>query len=59
MLARPLLCDGSSQGTYDGVVTCFFIDTAVHVFDYLQASHRLLKPGGVWINHGPLQVSHQ
>lgn len=44
-------------GQLDGVVTCFFIDTAANVLDYLGHIHTLLRPGGVWINLGPLQVS--
>lgn len=39
---------------WDCVVTCFFIDTATNVLDYIQQIHRLLKPGGLWINVGPL-----
>ena len=42
------------EGAWDAVVTCFFIDTAPVVFDYIDAIKRLLKPGGVWINLGPL-----
>ena len=42
------------DGTFDAVVTYFFIDTARNIFAYLQTIHALLKPGGVWINFGPL-----
>lgn len=41
-------------GTYDVVVTLFFIDTARNIVDYLDKIHAVLKPGGVWINLGPL-----
>eukprot|EP01065_Artemidia_motanka_P005866 TRINITY_DN12843_c0_g1_i1.p1 TRINITY_DN12843_c0_g1~~TRINITY_DN12843_c0_g1_i1.p1 ORF type:complete len:432 (+),score=174.62 TRINITY_DN12843_c0_g1_i1:55-1296(+) len=41
-------------GTWDCVATCFFIDTAHNIFEYVEALHRMLKPGGVWINLGPL-----
>lgn len=41
-------------GTYDVVVTLFFIDTARNIVDYLDKIHEVLKPGGVWINLGPL-----
>lgn len=40
--------------TYDCVVTCFFIDTAPVVFEYIDVIYRVLKPGGFWINLGPL-----
>jgi hypothetical protein len=35
-------------------VTCFFIDTAPNVIEYIAAFERMLKPGGYWINLGPL-----
>ncbi|KZT26103.1 N2227-domain-containing protein [Neolentinus lepideus HHB14362 ss-1] len=39
---------------WDAIVTCFFIDTAKNIVNYLRILHRILKPGGVWINLGPL-----
>jgi len=39
---------------FDAVVTCFFLDTAPVVMEYLQTLHHCLRPGGVWINFGPL-----
>lgn len=42
------------QGTFDAVVTCFFIDTAHNIIDYLEVIHGVLRPGGVWIHLGPL-----
>ena len=38
----------------DVVVTCFFLDTARNVLDYIELIHQILKPGGHWINLGPL-----
>jgi len=38
----------------DAVVTCFFLDTAPVVLDYIETIHHVLKPGGLWINLGPL-----
>ncbi|KDO18948.1 hypothetical protein SPRG_15803, partial [Saprolegnia parasitica CBS 223.65] len=40
--------------TWDCIVTCFFIDAAPNVIEYMEAIQRMLKPGGVWINLGPL-----
>ena len=37
------------------IVTCFFIDTATNVYEYLSTIHHLLRPNGIWINVGPLQ----
>ncbi|XP_007564562.1 PREDICTED: carnosine N-methyltransferase-like [Poecilia mexicana] len=36
------------------VATCFFIDTANNVLEYVDTIWKILKPGGVWINLGPL-----
>lgn len=39
---------------WDSVVTCFFVDTAPVVLEYLETIYEMLKPGGVWVNLGPL-----
>ena len=39
---------------WDGVVTCFFLDTANNVIEYIETIHDILKANGVWINIGPL-----
>lgn len=41
-------------GSFDAVVTCFFIDTAHNVIEYLEVISKVLRPGGLWINLGPL-----
>uniref|UniRef100_A0A8C7YQR7 Carnosine N-methyltransferase n=1 Tax=Oryzias sinensis TaxID=183150 RepID=A0A8C7YQR7_9TELE len=40
--------------SWDCVATCFFIDTAHNVLEYLEKIWKILKPGGAWINLGPL-----
>lgn len=42
------------KGMWDAVATCFFIDTAHNIVDYIEVIAKVLKPGGVWINMGPL-----
>jgi hypothetical protein len=42
---------------YDALVTFFFIDTARNMMDYLETMANVLKPGGIWINLGPLLYS--
>ncbi|KAL3459012.1 N2227-like protein-domain-containing protein [Aspergillus heterothallicus] len=62
LVARVVMVEGdfttvfpdSDSGTYDVLVTLFFIDTARNLMSYLETIHRLLKPGGTWINLGPL-----
>lgn len=35
-------------------MTCFFIDTANNVIEYIELIYNLLVDGGLWINMGPL-----
>ncbi len=44
----------NQQSAWDVVATCFFIDTASNFLDYLDVITQVLKPGGIWINMGPL-----
>ena len=39
---------------YDCLVSCFFIDTAHNIIEYIRLIHSLLKTNGKWINEGPL-----
>uniref|UniRef100_A0A5F8GS36 Carnosine N-methyltransferase n=1 Tax=Monodelphis domestica TaxID=13616 RepID=A0A5F8GS36_MONDO len=40
----------SECNTWDCIATCFFIDTAHNVIDYIDTIWKILKPGGIWIN---------
>ncbi|BFU24053.1 hypothetical protein EHI8A_104230 [Entamoeba histolytica HM-1:IMSS-B] len=40
--------------SFDCIVTCFFIDTAHNIIDYLRIIYSCLKLHGRWINEGPL-----
>lgn len=42
------------KGYYDVVITYFFIDTARNLLSYFDTIKKVLKPGGYWINLGPL-----
>ena len=44
----------AERGAWDIVITCFFIDTSHNVLDYADVIQGALKPGGRWINLGPL-----
>lgn len=46
----------NQRGRWSAVVTCFFIDTARSVLNYMRIIHGLLEDGGVWINVGELGV---
>jgi len=39
---------------WDAVLTCFFLDTAKNVFLYIRTIAAIIRPGGFWINLGPL-----
>lgn len=43
-----------NTSAFDIVITHFFIDTARNLVSYLDTIFRILKPGGYWINLGPL-----
>jgi hypothetical protein len=43
------------KAKYSAIVTCFFIDTASNIYEYLLVIRNILKSGGIWINVGPLQ----
>ncbi|GEQ70703.1 hypothetical protein JCM33374_g4382 [Metschnikowia sp. JCM 33374] len=42
-----------NQAAFDIVATCFFLDTAHNVIEYLKTIRHCLKNGGKWINVGP------
>ncbi|KAL6609686.1 hypothetical protein ACP70R_039655 [Stipagrostis hirtigluma subsp. patula] len=44
----------SQESAWDAVVTCFFLDTAHNIVEYIEIVSKVLKDGGVWINLGPL-----
>jgi hypothetical protein len=41
---------------WDCVATCFFLDTAHNIIEYVERLWKILKPGGVWINFGSLSL---
>ena len=45
----------SRRGMYGSITTCFFIDTATNIYEYIITIRNLLRAGGVWINLGPVQ----
>ena len=36
------------------VATCFFIDCASNVVEFIETIFHILQPGGIWVNLGPL-----
>ncbi|KAN0029159.1 hypothetical protein ACTFIV_011034 [Dictyostelium citrinum] len=46
------------ENSFDCICTCFFIDTAPNILEYVDCISKILKPGGTWINFGPLLYHH-
>ncbi|CAF0739302.1 unnamed protein product [Brachionus calyciflorus] len=44
----------NEEEKWECIVTCFFIDTAHNIIDYIERIWKLLKRDGYWINLGPL-----
>lgn len=43
-----------TAGSFDAVVSVFFVDTAPNLIRYIATVRNCLRDGGVWINIGPL-----
>ncbi|XP_025154614.1 carnosine N-methyltransferase isoform X2 [Harpegnathos saltator] len=54
MTAGDFLEVYTEDNHWDCVATCFFIDCANNVVQFIETIYKILKPGGVWINLGPL-----
>ncbi|KAK7095621.1 hypothetical protein V1264_005008 [Littorina saxatilis] len=54
MAAGDFLEVYTMPGVWDCVAMVFFLDTAHSVVSYVEAVWKILKPGGYWINLGPL-----
>ena len=54
MAAGDFLEVYSEENSWDCVAMCFFLDTAHNVLTYIEKVYHILKPGGYWINFGPL-----
>lgn len=40
--------------SFDCIATSFFLDTAPNIVGYIETIEKILKPGAIWINFGPL-----
>lgn len=46
--------DASQHESWDCICSCFFIDCANNIVEFLEIIYRILRPGGIFINYGPL-----
>lgn len=51
--------DDESSSQFDCVVTCFFLDTAHNIVEYIEVISNVLKSKGLWINLGPCLWHHE
>lgn len=54
MVAGDFLQVYRDEDYWDCVATCFFIDCANNIIEFVEVIYNILKPGGIWINLGPL-----
>ncbi|XP_014214936.1 carnosine N-methyltransferase isoform X2 [Copidosoma floridanum] len=54
MAAGDFLEVYTEEEHWDCVATCFFIDCANNIVQFIETIYKILKPGGTWINLGPL-----
>lgn len=45
----------SHAGTFDGLVTIFAVDGTANILRFVRAVASILRPGGLWVNFGPLE----
>ncbi|KAH8698899.1 N2227-like protein-domain-containing protein [Talaromyces proteolyticus] len=50
----PLYSQEAQKEAFDAIATVFFIDTSPNLIRYIETIKNCLKPGGRWINVGPL-----
>ncbi|XP_075219457.1 carnosine N-methyltransferase isoform X2 [Lycorma delicatula] len=44
----------NTANEWDCVASCFFIDCVSNIVDVIETIYKILKPGGIWVNLGPL-----
>ncbi|CAG9859832.1 unnamed protein product [Phyllotreta striolata] len=54
MTAGDFLEVYTAADEWNCVATCFFIDCAPNVVQFIESIFNILKPGGLWVNLGPL-----
>ncbi|XP_055711562.1 carnosine N-methyltransferase isoform X2 [Phlebotomus papatasi] len=54
MVAGDFLQVYNDWDAWDCVATCFFIDCANNVVEFVERIYRILRPEGIWVNLGPL-----
>lgn len=59
MVAGEFLDLYDEEASWDCIVTCFTLENSRNIMSYVRRVAKVLKPGGVWINHGSLDFRHE
>lgn len=54
MAAGDFLQVYTDKDEWNCIATCFFIDCANNIVAFIETIYKILKPGGIWVNLGPL-----
>ncbi|XP_031635197.1 carnosine N-methyltransferase [Contarinia nasturtii] len=54
MVAGDFLQVYNTSNYWDCVATCFFIDCANNIIEFVETIYKILRPGAIWVNLGPL-----
>ncbi|XP_053674437.1 carnosine N-methyltransferase [Anopheles nili] len=54
MVAGDFLQVYRDENYWECIATCFFIDCANNIIEFIEVIKQILKPGGIWVNLGPL-----
>ncbi|XP_050074926.1 carnosine N-methyltransferase [Anopheles maculipalpis] len=54
MVAGDFLQVYRDENYWECIATCFFIDCANNIIEFVEVIKKILKPGGIWVNLGPL-----
>ncbi|EDQ92114.1 uncharacterized protein MONBRDRAFT_14285, partial [Monosiga brevicollis MX1] len=54
MTAGDFLESYTAEASWDGIVSCFFLDCAANIIGFIERMFAILKPGGYLFNIGPL-----
>uniref|UniRef100_A0A182WWY3 carnosine N-methyltransferase n=1 Tax=Anopheles quadriannulatus TaxID=34691 RepID=A0A182WWY3_ANOQN len=54
MVAGDFLQVYRDEDYWECIATCFFIDCANNIIEFIEVIKKILKPGGIWVNLGPL-----
>lgn len=58
MVAGEFLEIHREEDSWDCVATCFFVENSHSIISCVRRIAKILKPGGIWVNHGSLDFRY-